>query len=101
MNSGALRWFTVALALWSPFLFSLPFAHRMQREWLDLWFWPGLIPSYLLSDDLYDPAWSALGTLSHLLVAGLLARWNWVAGLAWALFFGLASWARLQALLAI
>lgn len=97
----ALRLGLVALALWGPFLASLPFLHRMRRSVEDLWLWPGLVPGYLLSDDLYDPAVSAGVTVAHFAIACLLTRWSLPAGLAWALFFALASWARLQALLAV
>lgn len=97
----ALRLFAVSLALWGPFLASLPFLHRMRRTVEDLWLWPGLVPGYLLTDDLYDEGVCALVTAAHLAIAGLLSRWSLPAGLAWALFFSLASWARLQALLAI
>jgi hypothetical protein len=97
----ALRLGLVALALWGPFLASLPFLHRMRRSVEDLWLWPGLVPGYLISDDLYDEGVCALVTFGHLAIAGLLARWSLPAGMAWALFFALASWARLQALLAI
>jgi hypothetical protein len=100
-NRLALRLGLVALALWGPFLVSLPFLQRMRRSVEDLWLWPGLVPGYLISDDLYDEGVSALVTFGHLAIAGLLARWSLPAGLAWALFFSLASWARLQALLAI
>lgn len=96
-----LRLSLVALALWGPFLASLPFMHRMRRSVEDLWLWPGLVPGYLFSDGLYDEGICALVTCTHLAIAGLLARWSLPAGLAWALFFSLASWARLQALLAI
>ena len=100
-NRLALRLGLVALALWGPFLASLPFLHRMRRTVEDLWLWPGLVPGYLLTDDLYDEGVCALVTAAHLAIAGLLSRWSLPAGLAWALFFSLASWARLQALLAI
>lgn len=100
-NRLALRLGLVALALWGPFLASLPFLHRMRRSVEDLWLWPGLVPGYVFSDGLYDPAVSAWVTGAHLAIAGWLARWKLPAGLAWALFFSLASWARLQALLAV
>jgi hypothetical protein len=97
----AVRIGLIALTLWGPFLLSLPFSRRMARAAEDLWLWPGLVPAYLFTDEIYARGPAAAVTLGHFAAACLIARWSLPAGLAWALFFALASWARLQALLAI
>lgn len=90
----------VAGCLWLPFVVAALLNDRVLREPQDFWLWPGLVPGYLVIDDLYSPL-HGLFTLGHLVVWTLVARRVPRLAAIGALSFGTFSALRLTALLAI
>jgi hypothetical protein len=60
-------------SLWLPFLVLLALHEDARRAWVDIWFWPGLIPGRYLFDDLYTPSFGYV-MLAHLALWTVLAR---------------------------
>lgn len=63
--------------MWLPFVVTILVNHQVRRFGEDIWFWPGLLPSIYLFDDMYDNSFVLVAIPNLILWTLIIRRWQW------------------------